>query len=76
VALLTAADVPLGAAQIRESPVADVRGEGLTAILRDTENRIRTANLTLRQDGELWKIVVPGSAIEKYAALLLSGGAK
>jgi len=75
VALLTAADVPLGAAQIRENPMAGVQGEGLVAVLRDRENRMRTTNLTLRQDGELWKIVVPGSAIEKYAALL-SGGAK
>jgi hypothetical protein len=75
VALLTAADVPLGAAQIRENAVTDSRGEGLMAILRDTENRTRSTNLTLRQEGELWKVVVPGSAIEKYAARL-SRGAK
>jgi hypothetical protein len=69
-ALLTAGDVPLGAAQIHDYHALNLGGTALVAVLRDTENRHRAANVTLRQEGEAWKLVVPGEAVDKYAAIL------
>ena len=73
IALLAAGDVPLGAAQIHDFKASDLNGTKLTAVLRDTENKYRSANLTLRQEGEAWKIVVPAKAVDRYAAMLKGG---
>lgn len=73
IALLAAGDVPLGAAQIHDFKASDLNGTKLTAVLRDTENKYRSANLTLRLEGEAWKIVVPAKAVERYAAMLKGG---
>lgn len=70
IALLAAVDVPLGAAQIHDFKASDLSGTKLLAVLRDTENKYRSANLTLRQEGEAWKIVVPATAVDRYAAML------
>jgi hypothetical protein len=70
IALLAARDVPMGAAQIRDFRVSDVKGTQLLAVLRDAENNYRSANLTLRQEGEAWKIVVPESAVDRYEMML------
>ena len=61
---------PLGAAQIQDFNSSDLSGTKLRAVLRDTENKYRSANLTLRQEGEAWKIVVSSSAVDRYAAFL------
>jgi hypothetical protein len=76
IALLAARDVPLGAAQIRDYKVSDLSGTKLSAVLRDTENKYRSANLTLRQEGEAWKIIVPATAVERYASMLKGSVAK
>ncbi|HTO02198.1 MAG TPA: hypothetical protein VL069_00790 [Opitutus sp.] len=76
IALLAAGDVPLGAAQIHDFKASDSNGTKLTAVLRDTENKYRSANLTLRQEGEAWKIVVPATAVERYAAMLKGTSAR
>lgn len=70
VALLTAPDVPLGEARIYDFKRVDLRGTGLTAVVRDAGNRTRVANLTLRQEGDEWKLVVPAEAVGRYEAML------
>jgi hypothetical protein len=74
IALLATRDVPLGAAQIHDFKDSDLSGTKLVAVLRDTESKHRSANLTLRQEGEAWKIVVPARAVERYAAMLKGDG--
>jgi hypothetical protein len=69
-ALLTAGDVPLGAAQIRDYHALNLQGTAVVAVLRDTENRHRAANVTLRQEGDAWKLIVPNEAVDKYVAML------
>jgi hypothetical protein len=75
-ALLTAGDVPLGAAQIRDYHALNLQGTAVVAVLRDTENRHRAANVTLRQEGEAWKLVVPNEAVDKYVAMLRGSAGK
>jgi hypothetical protein len=69
VALLTARDVPLGSAQILgqyETPLETK----LSAQLLDPEGNSKEVLFSLRQENEHWRLVVPGSAVEKYAAWL------
>lgn len=70
VALMTAADVPLGAAKIYDFKTTDLRGTALSAVLRDADYTHRAVNVVLRQEGEAWKLVVPAEAVDKYAAML------
>ena len=74
VALLTARAVPLGAAQIQNVNTNGSTDTRLTAVLRDTDQRQRTASVMLRQEGQAWKLLVPGEAIERYAAMLRGTG--
>ncbi len=78
IALLTAVDVPLGAAQIHDPKHADLRGTMLVAALRDADSRVQhpLVVLIVRQEGDAWKLVVPAQAVEKYAAMLTGNAVK
>lgn len=72
VALLTANDIPLGKGMII-TPTPEVKTEFGTyriAQISDGSGKIKRAAIALNRDGELWRIVVPESAMDKYATQL------
>ena len=69
VALLTAKDVPLGAAQI-VGTLPLPRETRLTTQLTGTDGKMKTVVFSLGSDEGRWHLVVPGSVVEKYATLL------
>jgi DNA-directed RNA polymerase specialized sigma24 family protein len=60
----------------RQSRVYDLNGTQLRAVLRDTDNNFRLAKLTLPQEGERWKVMVPEKAVERYARMLKAATAE
>ena len=71
IAALTAKDVPLGMARIFDPKIEDASGRRIVVnLLPPTGAGSRPVAVSLRQDGEIWKLGVPASAVEKYASLL------
>lgn len=66
VALLTAKEIPLGSMHILAPPKPDPAGTRVVAQLRDHAGFIRAVALSVRKDGDGWKLVVPAGAIEKF----------
>ena len=73
IAMLTARDVPLEGAHIIDTKARKGNLAGLGAQLLDASGTTRMVFLVLRQDGPEWKLVVPTSAVEKYARMLAGG---
>jgi hypothetical protein len=72
-AALTAKDVPLRNATIYDTKT-EYDGERIViAQLSDGEKRSTGVRFMLRKEGEEWRLVVPQSAVENYAAALKSG---
>jgi len=69
VALLTAGNVPLGRAEVlTQVPVGALADQTqLSARLVDPAGKTRELALTLRVKSDRWQLVVPASAVEKYA---------
>lgn len=75
IATLTTKDVPLGTARLFDTK-ADYGGNRLIiADMRDAEGKSRRARFAMHEDGGEWRIVVPASVVENYAAAL-KGGSK
>ena len=76
IAALTARDVPLGKAKLFVTK-ADFSGDRRMAMqLYETEGKApRGVLFSLRPEGGTWGLVVPTSAVEKYAAMLKGGNA-
>jgi type II secretory pathway pseudopilin PulG len=70
VALLTAADVPLGMVRWSEPVMKGADAAMLRVQLRDAAGRERDVNLHLQRRSTGWRLVVPESAIQGYAAQL------
>jgi hypothetical protein len=70
VAELTAKDVPLGRARLIDPKFRDESGVRFVAQLSKAEEKPRTVALTLRQEGDQWKLVVPPGVIDRYGAML------
>ncbi len=71
IAALTAKDVPLGMAQIFDPKAEDASGRHIVVnLLPPTGAGARFMAVSLRQEGSVWKLGVPASAVEKYAAML------
>lgn len=70
VALLGAGDLPLGEAMI--STAEPLGGNEATRGLQvlGPEGKWKHATLRLRRDGDAWRLVVPESAVDRYAAKL------
>lgn len=66
VALLTAKAVPLTSARILTQVHDDTQAQ-LTAQLRDEKGVARATQLTLRAAGDRWRLMVPATAIDKFA---------
>ena len=69
IALLTAKDVPLGSAQIVGQFPTPVDTK-VAAQLIDAEGKWKPALFSMRVDGEKWRLVVPVTVVERYAAWL------
>ena len=69
IALLTAKDVPLGSAQIlaQDQTPTDVK---VAVHLLDEQGKMKYVLLSYRADGPKWRLVVPASAVDNYAAVL------
>jgi hypothetical protein len=76
IAALTARDVPLGKAKLFDTK-ADFSGDRRMAMqIYETEGKApRGVLFSLRPKGGTWGLVVPASAVEKYAAMLKGGNA-
>lgn len=76
IAALTARDVPLGKAKLFDTK-ADFSGDRRMAMqINETEGKApRGVLFSLRPKGGTWGLVVPASAVEKYAAMLKGGNA-
>lgn len=76
IAALTARDVPLGKAKLFDTK-ADFSGDRRMAVqLYETEGKApRGVLFSLRPEGGTWGLVVPASAVEKYAAMLKGAAA-
>lgn len=70
VALLTAKDVPMGSMQVIGQAQQGPENVKIVVRLQQTDGSVKTANLILRQDAGEWRLVVPPSVVDKYAALL------
>ena len=69
VAFLMIKDVPLGSAEVLQQ--VEIAGDMRISVrLADTEGRRKVVVLSLKQSGPTWRLVVPGDAIERYAAFL------
>ena len=71
VALLTAKEAPMGAASV-VAEVPDPHGTVLVTSFKDFYGHSRLVALSLRTDGNAWRIDVPPSAIDRYAAIILA----
>jgi hypothetical protein len=69
IALLTAKDVLPGSAQIL-AQYPSATGATIAARIFDPEGKPKQMLLSMRAEGDSWRLVVPGSAVEKYAAQL------
>lgn len=69
VALMTARDVPLGSAQIVGQYPTPTETK-LVAQLLDPDGKPKQVLISLRAEGDKWRLVVPGSIVERYSALL------
>lgn len=71
IAALTARDVPLGKAKLFDTK-AEFNGDRRMAMqLYETEGKaLQGVLFSLRPEGGTWGLVVPASAVEKYAAML------
>jgi len=67
--LLVAKEIPLGSAKIwaQSGESADTK---IVAQLIDTQEKSKQVRLSLRTVGENWRLIVPPTAVEKYAAFL------
>ena len=76
VALLTAKDVPMGSMQVLGQAQQGPEKVKMVVRLQQTDGSAKTTSLTLRQDAGEWRLVVPPSVVDKYAAMLkgASGG--
>ena len=75
VAALTARDVPLGKAKLFDTK-AELNGDRRVVVqLYEPEGKApRGVLFSLRPEGGTWGLVVPASAVEKYAAMLKGTG--
>jgi hypothetical protein len=73
IAALTAKDVPLWNTKIYDTKAEYEGARMMVAQWSDGEKRPSSVRLMLRQEGGEWRVVVPQSAVEKYAAALKSG---
>lgn len=69
VALMAAMDMPTGSAQV-VAEVPQPEGTLLVASVADIYGHHRAVALSLRTDGNGWRIVVPPSAVDRFAARL------
>ncbi len=69
IALLTAKDVPLGSASIVGQFPTPVDTK-VAALIFDAEGKSKVALFSMRAEGANWRLVVPGTVVEKYAAWL------
>ena len=75
IAAFTARDVPLGTAKLFDSRMEYHGDRQMAAQLKDPEGKSRVAMFGLRPEGGTWGLVVPASAVEKYAAMLKGAAA-
>lgn len=70
VALLTAKDVPMGSMQVIGQAQQGAEKVRMVVRLQQTDGSAKTTSLMLRQDAGEWRLVVPPSVVDKYAAML------
>ena len=70
IAFFTAKEVPLGSARLIDPETKSDTAVTLVAQLTGPDKKTKTAFFFLRQEGEVWKVIVPMPVVEKYAALL------
>lgn len=70
VALLTARDVPLGSAWIRDESAGRPQESRVVAQLTDRDGKKRDLSFTAREHEGRWRLVVPPQAMTKYTAFL------
>lgn len=76
VALLGANDVPLGEALISGSETGEESETVRRVQVSEGEGRIKRATIRLRREGDLWRLVVPERAIDRYAAILKASASR
>lgn len=70
IAILTARDVPLGSASLRDIQIKNGNDVMLVAQLVGADKKSKFAHFSLRQEDNTWKVVVPVAVVEKYTQLL------
>lgn len=70
VALLGSTDVPLGSAMILTPDTKDAPGTWRVAQISDGKGKLKRAAIALTEKAGRWSLVVPESAIDRYAARL------
>lgn len=68
-ALMTASVIPLGSAQV-VAEVPNPQGTVLVTSLESPSGQSRMVALSLRTDGQAWRVELPPAAVERYAAQL------
>lgn len=68
-ALMTASEIPLGHAQV-VAEVPTPQGTMLVTQIESPSGQSRVVALALRTDGQAWRVDLPPTAVERYAAKL------
>lgn len=70
VAALTVKDIPLNGLFIMAPKKEDPTGTRILARMPTQDGKSRTVAISLRQNGDEWRLVVPPGAVEKYGRML------
>ncbi len=73
VGFMTAKDVPLDGARIISARGNDMDKQTATVMLRGASGAVRQVHIGLRRTPDGWRLVMPVSAVERYAAELKDG---
>ena len=74
VAFMAAKDVPLEGARIFAVKEQEGDTQKATVQLRNAAGSVRQVHIELKKTGEGWRLVMPESAVERYAMQLKGGG--